>query len=336
MSSRTSRGIAYERLPCEDIDTAFEGGLDNDITSRDTTYDEFPDRQRVEQSLLRKVDLRMSILVLIYILNYIDRNNAAAARLRGFEDDLHLEGQQFNTILSILYVGYTLMQVPSYIGRPSIYLPTCMAIWGFISVLTGHFLGAVCTRFFLGFVEAAFFPGALFLLSKWYKRRELGQRTAILSCGIMISNAFGSLLASAILDGMDGVMGYAAWRWLFYIEGSMTICVAICAIFILPDFPTTTTSCAWLTVEEQALAQLRMEEDVGVDDETECPKGAESGLKQALSDWKVWWLAMAMAILNCNAGLQFDCVIVALLPTLAVCNICGIFHVKVNYLLIPV
>lgn len=142
MSSKTTRGLTYERLPCEDIDTACEGSLDGDITLQNAVYDEFPDRQRVEQNLIRKVDLRMSILVLIYILNYIDRNNAAAARLRGFEDDLHLEGQQFNTILSILYIGYTLMQVPSNmylnkIGRPSIYLPTCMAIWGFISILTG-------------------------------------------------------------------------------------------------------------------------------------------------------------------------------------------------------
>jgi hypothetical protein len=37
----------------------------------------------------------------------------SAARLRGFEEDLHLEGQQFNTLLSILYIGYILMQVPS-------------------------------------------------------------------------------------------------------------------------------------------------------------------------------------------------------------------------------
>jgi hypothetical protein len=28
----------------------------------------------------------------------------------------------------------------------------------------------------------------------------------------MFSAAFGSLLASAILDGMDGVMGQAGWR----------------------------------------------------------------------------------------------------------------------------
>lgn len=70
------------------------------------------------------------------------------------------------------------------------------------------------TRFFLGFVEAAFFPGALFLLSKWYTRGELGVRTAMLSCGSLISNAFGSLIASGILSGMEGKLGHAAWRYV--------------------------------------------------------------------------------------------------------------------------
>ncbi|KAG9030401.1 hypothetical protein FS842_004431, partial [Serendipita sp. 407] len=144
-------------------------------------------RARLERKLLRKLDARMSILVVIYILNYIDRNNAAAARLRGFESDLNLHGQQFATLLSILYVGYIAMQVPSNIfldriGKPSIYLPVCMIVWGVISCLTGithNFVGALLTRFFLGFVEAAFFPGALYLLSKWYTKKELGLRNAI-------------------------------------------------------------------------------------------------------------------------------------------------------------
>lgn len=39
--------------------------------------------------------------------------NHSSARLRGFEQDLHLEGQEFNTLLSILYVGYIIMQIPS-------------------------------------------------------------------------------------------------------------------------------------------------------------------------------------------------------------------------------
>jgi len=74
------------------------------------------------------------------------------------------------------------------------------------------FTGALLTRFFLGFVEAAFFPGALFLLSKWYTKSELGSRTAILYCGNIISNAFGALMASGILDGMNNSLGHAAWR----------------------------------------------------------------------------------------------------------------------------
>ncbi|KAI0068747.1 MFS general substrate transporter [Artomyces pyxidatus] len=273
-------------------------------------------RQKIEKKLLRKLDMRMSILILIYILNYIDRNNASAARLKGFEQDLHLKGTEFSTLLSILYVGYILMQIPSnmflnYIGKPSLYLPICMMLWGMISCLTGathNFTGALLTRFFLGFVEAAFFPGSLFLLSKWYKRSELGLRTALLACGNLISNAFGSLMASGILSGMQGKLGHDAWRWLFYIEGALTIFVALLAIFILPDFPT--TSARFLTPDEQRLAILRMQEDVGVSDEIDRKDERFPGLVAAFSDWRIYWLALALT--SMVVSLSFN----AFFPTL--------------------
>lgn len=44
-----------------------------------------------------------------------------------------------------------------------------MLLWGLISTLSGvvnNFAGMVLIRFFLGFVEAAFLPGALLILSK--------------------------------------------------------------------------------------------------------------------------------------------------------------------------
>ncbi|KAJ4466499.1 MFS general substrate transporter [Lentinula aciculospora] len=259
-------------------------------------------RLALERKLLWKIDLRiLGVLVPIYILNYVDRNNAGAARLRGFESDLHLKGQEFATLLSILYVGYIIMQIPSnmflnFIGKPSLYLPGCMVSQSHQTKTNERhsFVGALLTRFFLGFVEAAFFPGALFLLSKacWYKREEIGRRTAILYCGNLISNAFGSLMASGILSGMQGTLGHAAWRWLFYIEGALTVSVAICAMFILPDFPTTTR---WLTPLERALAVQRMKEDAGVGDQGETEVGGQSsGLIQALCDWRVWWMSLAM------------------------------------------
>ena len=63
---------------------------------------------------------------------------------------------------------------------------------------------------------------------------------------------------------MQGRLGHEAWRWLFYIEGAMTVAVALVAMFVLPDFPLTTN---WLTPAERRLAELRMEEDAGVVDE---------------------------------------------------------------------
>ncbi|CAL1701087.1 unnamed protein product [Somion occarium] len=308
--------LSYEKGKDKDNDLAILENQDNIIG--DEEFGGTEARRRLEKKLVRKLDARMSILIVIYILNYIDRNNASAARLRGFETDLNLKGQEFNTLLSILYVGYILMQIPSnmflnYIGKPSIYLPVCMIIWGAISCLTGithNFIGALMTRFFLGFVEAAFFPGALFLLSKWYTRKELGVRTAMLSCGSLISNAFGSLIASGILEGMQGKLGHSAWRWLFYIEGALTVAVAILAIFILPDFPATSRS--WLSEEEVRLAEKRMTEDVGVGDKGETEgHGHVRGLVMAMTDWKVWWLAVALT--SMVVSLSFN----AFFPTLS-------------------
>lgn len=55
------------------------------------------------------------------------RNNYAAARLQGLEEDLNMTDEQYQIGLSTLFVGYVLMQVPSnamlnYAGRPSWYI----------------------------------------------------------------------------------------------------------------------------------------------------------------------------------------------------------------------
>ncbi|KAG1743063.1 MFS general substrate transporter [Suillus lakei] len=226
------------------------------------------DRPIVEKRLLRKLDLRVAFLVLVFIMNVTDRTNIAAARLRGFEEDLGMTGNQFNTLTSILYVGYLLMQAPSNVmlqrmKRPSLYLSSCMITWGVLTVFMGAvptYHAALILRFLIGFVEAAFFPGAIFLLSRWYKRNELGLRTAILFCGNSVSHAFGALIASGILGSLDGTLGFKAWRWLFFVEGTLTIVVAVSAIWILPDFPSTPS--AWLSPDEQTLAKRRMEEEV--------------------------------------------------------------------------
>ncbi|KAK0116909.1 hypothetical protein ONS96_012755 [Cadophora gregata f. sp. sojae] len=254
-------------------------------------------RQATELKLRRKLDLRiMPMIVLMYIMNYLDRNNIAAAKLAGIMEDLSLSTVEFNTSVSILFVGYLLMQVPSNlflnkIGKPAIYLPICMVVWGVISTATAacqNYGGLIACRFFLGFVEAAYFPGCLYYLSCWYTRKELGFRTAIFYSGALISGAFSGLIAAGVRYNMDGLHGLGAWRWLFIIEGAVTIGIAIAAFWVLPNFPRTTS---WLTDEERQLAIWRLEEDIGEDDWLDSEhQSFLVGLKLAFSDIKTYVL----------------------------------------------
>lgn len=71
------------------------------------------------------------------------------------------ESSQFNTTVSILFVGYVLMQVPSNMlitkVRPSMYMSGWMAVWAIVSACTAlvqNYGGLVACRFLLGITEA--------------------------------------------------------------------------------------------------------------------------------------------------------------------------------------
>lgn len=114
----------------------------------------------------RRLDCKRLADTIQYILNYLDRQNIASARLAGIEEDLGLTDVDYQTSVSILFVGYILMQVPSNmiagkIKTPGLYICSAMAVWGVISALMAtvhNFVGLLMCRFFLGFVEAVFFP----------------------------------------------------------------------------------------------------------------------------------------------------------------------------------
>ncbi|KAI1338273.1 MFS general substrate transporter [Xylariaceae sp. FL0016] len=258
-------------------------------------------RGEKEKKLLRKIDLRMMpLMMLIYVLNYLDRNNIATARLGSLEEDIGLHGTQYNTIISIFFVGYILTQIPTNMilnkMRPSIFLPSVMIGWATVSACTGavqNYEGMIALRFLLGFVEAPFFPGALFLFSSWYTKKELAARISILYAAGQMAGAFGGLLGAAIMGGMDGKAGISNWRWLFIIEGCATVPVAILTIFVLPDYPATTK---WLSDEERQIAVLRIAEEANEeDDRAETP--AWIGLKMAFTDpalYMIWFMQLGL------------------------------------------
>ncbi|KAI4602232.1 hypothetical protein KJ359_009470 [Pestalotiopsis sp. 9143b] len=146
-------------------------------------------------------------------------------------------------------------------------------------------LGLVVVRFFLGIAEAPFYPGALYMLSIFYTRKEIATRISILYSGNIFATAFAGLIAAATFSTLDGAHGLAGWKWLFIIEGVVTFGVAGIGIMMLPDSPLTTS---WLTPEERQLAHDRMLRDtVG----SEGSKGTRAGFMQAVKDPKLYLLA---------------------------------------------
>jgi hypothetical protein len=86
------------------------------------------------------------------------------------------------------------------------------------------------------------------------------------------------------------------YRWLFFVEGALTVFVAFGSVFVLPDFPESRSNASWLTPAEQTLAQLRMIDNAVMDDDESKHPAKDfnlTGLVMALQDWKVWWLALA-------------------------------------------
>ncbi|CCH43992.1 putative transporter [Wickerhamomyces ciferrii] len=263
----------------------------------------------LEKKTRRKIDIRiLPMLVYIYILNYLDRNNIASARLGGLEEDLGLKGNQYQTCISILFVGYILMQIPSNmivnkIGRPSLFITVIMTIWAIISTCTGavqNYPGLVVARLLLGFVEAGFFGSALYYLSCWYSRTELSLRNAVLYSGSLFSGALSGLIASGIIDRMDGVKGLRSWRWLFIIEGAITCASVPLAYLILPDMP---HNSKFLNEQERAFILWKLRKEVGQDDsDQENKESYASTMLLTFKDIKVWAITGILSFLVAAAG----------------------------------
>ncbi|CAG8097262.1 unnamed protein product [Penicillium salamii] len=278
MEKSADEHVEFQEKPNHKGNSLEQDALYQAYASKDQEW-----HQAMTKRLLRKVDWHLlPFLILMYLLNFLDRNNLSQARLGTLEEDLGMGGTDYNLATSILFVGYLLMQLPSNLiltrVRPSLFLGIAMAIWGIISACQAaiaSFSGLIVTRFFLGFVEAPFFPGAVMLMSSWYTRQELSHRIAWFYAGSSLANAFGGLIGAGVLGNLSGAQGIAGWRWLFIIEGCITVGISLLAAIFLPNYPASTS---WLDEEEQAYAQWRLMHDAGEADEV-----GSTSIKEALA-----------------------------------------------------
>jgi sugar phosphate permease len=208
------------------------------------------------------MDLRLiPMLASLYLLSFLDRGNIGNAKIQGLQTDLKLTGSQYNLCATVFFFTYCAFEIPSNLllkrFRPSIWLPSIMVAWGTVMTLMGlvkSYHGLLVARIFLGIAEAGLYPGVAYYLTMWYCTEELALRQGLFFSAASVAGAFSGLLAYAIAK-MNGVGGLAGWQWIFILEGLLTVVVAICAFFILQDFPDTA---GFLTVEEKAWVVHRL------------------------------------------------------------------------------
>ncbi|KAH8807438.1 retrograde regulation protein 2 [Xylogone sp. PMI_703] len=219
--------------------------------------------RRREAILVRKLDLFIApVMMLLMLISYLDRGNIGFAATQGMIEDIHLKGTNLNTAVSVFYIFYILAEFPSSILVKRLQfnrvIPAITFCWGIVCMCTGFVQGfpsLIVTRILLGFFEGCLFPSMTLFLCNWYKREELGIRVAYLFIASALSGAFGGLLAWAILH-MDGVAGKPGWRWLYILEGIITIVWAGICIFVVPkNFETA----YFLNEEDKVIMRQRAE-----------------------------------------------------------------------------
>jgi MFS family permease len=200
------------------------------------------------------------------------------------DKDLGFRGEQYSLLILLFYVPNGLCDLPLNMltnklsGK--VMLPTLMVGWGSCALLQcacHNFAGLLVIRLLLGAFEAGFFAGVVFYLTLFYTRGELGFRIAIFFGSALLAAAFSGLISFGVFQiHHPAVQG---WKWLFIIEGAMTVIVGAAAYFWLPASADT----AWFFNDaERAVAKRRTLRDLS------SKSHSDFSMRESFQSWKDW------------------------------------------------
>ena len=126
-------------------------------------------------------------------------------------------------------------------------------------------------------------PGSIFLVSAWYRKYEVQKRLAVYFLGSLFIQGFSNIFAYGLVQ-IGNHTTYNGWRWIYIIEGAITIVLGIIAYFYLIDFPDSRKT-KFLSEKEKAFVNDRLSWDRGIN---ETHKVTWQSIRKDLKDWKVW------------------------------------------------
>ncbi|KAJ5640925.1 hypothetical protein N7528_000550 [Penicillium herquei] len=194
-----------------------------------------------EAVIRRKVDfILIPTLAIAFFAMQLDRGNISAVLTSTITTDLNVTTDQLNVGTQLLSAGIVLAEIPSNIILqrlgPRVWLSGQLFAWGLVATFQAFvqsYPAYLATRILLGLCEGGFIPGALYYLSTWYKKDETSLRTSLFFYGQMFASATSSLISAGVLE-LNGTCGLEGWRWIFLIEGLITLFIGIVFTLLVP------------------------------------------------------------------------------------------------------
>jgi MFS family permease len=222
------------------------------------------EEESVVKSAVRKFYQRMvPLTVLMLLINQIDRTNLGFVQ-DVLKADLGIGAAAFGLGAGLFFVGYAIFEVPSnlYLKRlgARAWLTRIMISWGIVTVLMAFTQGETSfyvLRFLLGAMEAGFFPGVIFYFSIWLPDAHRGKAVAVFLSASALAYIVTGPVSGALLE-MHGWLGLAGWRWMFMVEGGVSILVGLVSILWLVS---NIRDARWLTAEEKNALQAAVTAD---------------------------------------------------------------------------
>lgn len=242
-----------------------------------------------EASVYRKVTWRLlPILMVSYVVAYLDRVNVGFAKLQML-NDLQFSETVYGLGAGIFFLGYFLFEVPSNVilhrVGARVWIARIMITWGLVSaafmfVSTPQMFYFM--RFLLGIAEAGFFPGIILYLTYWYPAERRARIVTTFMTAIPLAGVFGGPLSGWIMETFAGTRGLAGWQWMFVLEAIPAIVMGLAVLFYLDNG---IRSAKWLEEDEKRILEERIKHDAG-------HVAAHPSLRKVFADPRVWLMAM--------------------------------------------
>jgi len=292
-------------MATQDVEKHVAGDYHEDVsktTDSSTTGFETEFTPEQQRKIIHRIDRRLVVTVgVLYCISLMDRTNLSAAAIAGMTVELKLtqligEVSRYGVVTLVFFTTYIVFQPPSTaIVRklgPRVHLSTIVVLWGAVMVGMGFvkdWESLAALRVVLGILEAGFFPSCVYLLSTWYTRYDVGKRYSVFYILGSLASACAGILAYGLMQ-LNGREGLTGWRWIFIIEGALTIFLGIVAFWALVDFPDKAhKSWKFLTEAEAKFIIDRVNHDRG--DAKAVPWSTKQFFSSAL-DIKIWAYAM--------------------------------------------